>query len=174
MMKNCILMAMCALLGVSELQAQQKAKDNFVWEAANVYFLLTDRFNNGDKSNDINFGRTETPAPLRGFQGGDIRGIIQKIDEGYFDRLGINAIWFTPVLEQIHGGVDEGTGLSFGFHGYWTRDWTALDPNFGTEQDLAELVSKAHSRGIRIIMDAVINHTGPVTEKDPVWPAEWV
>ncbi len=168
------LLALCVLIALPTLSKAQNTKNTFVWDAANVYFLLTDRFNNGDKTNDINFGRTETPAPLRGFQGGDIRGIIQKIDEGYFDRLGVNAIWFTPVLEQIHGGVDEGTGLSFGFHGYWTRDWTALDPNFGTEKDLAELVNKAHSRGIRIIMDAVINHTGPVTEKDPVWPSEWV
>ncbi|HEU0138010.1 MAG TPA: alpha-amylase family glycosyl hydrolase [Flavobacterium sp.] len=135
---------------------------------------MTDRFNNGIRSNDLNYGRTTQAAPLRGFQGGDIRGIINKIDEGYFDKLGINAIWFTPVVEQIQGGVDEGTGLSYGFHGYWTRDWTKLDANFGTEKDLAELVEKAHARGIRIIMDAVINHTGPVTELDPVWPTNWV
>jgi alpha-amylase len=61
---------------------------------------------------------------------------FSKIDEGYFDKLGINAIWFTPIVEQIHDGVDEGTGLSYGFHGYWARDWTNLDPNFGTKEDL--------------------------------------
>jgi glycosidase len=65
---------------------------------------------------------------------------FQKIDEGYFDKLGINAIWFTPIVEQIHDAVDEGTGLSYGFHGYWTG--TALDPNFGTKEDLANLVQK--------------------------------
>jgi alpha-amylase len=59
---------------------------------------------------------------------------FSKIDEGYFDKLGINAIWFTPIVE--HDGVDEGTGLSYGFHGYWARDWTNLDPNFGTKEDL--------------------------------------
>lgn len=146
----------------------------FVWEAANIYFLLTDRFNNGDPSNDVNFGRTLETGKLRGFEGGDLKGITQKINEGYFNDLGINAIWMTPVVEQIHGATNEGTGNTYGFHGYWTKDWTAIDPNYGTKEDLKELVDAAHSKGIRILLDAVINHTGPVTEKDPVWPAEWV
>ena len=88
--------------------AQTKQKTPFVWEGANLYFLLVDRFNNGDPSNDVNFERTKEAAVMRGFKGGDIRGIIQKIDEGYFDALGINAIWLTPIVEQIHDGVDEG------------------------------------------------------------------
>ncbi|MFV8328366.1 alpha-amylase family glycosyl hydrolase [Flavobacterium sp. ZS1P14] len=153
---------------------RNKNKTQFVWEGANVYFLMTDRFNNGDPSNDVAFNRTKTPGKLRGFEGGDIKGISKKIDEGYFDKLGINAIWFTPIVEQIHDGVDEGTGLSYGFHGYWARDWTNLDPNFGTKEDLAALVEKAHAHGIRIILDGVINHTGPVTPIDTVWPNEWV
>lgn len=149
-------------------------KAPFVWEAANLYFLLTDRFNNGDTSNDVNFDRTLETGKLRGFNGGDIKGITQKVKEGYFTDLGINAIWMTPIVEQIHGGTDEGTGLSYGFHGYWAKDWTKIDPNYGTKEDLHELVKEAHSRGIRIVLDAVINHTGPVTEKDPVWPEDWV
>lgn len=152
----------------------EKSKAPFVWEGANMYFLLTDRFANGDKTNDITLGRRKATAKLRGFEGGDIRGIIQKIDEGYFDKLGINAIWFTPVVEQIHDATDEGTGNTYGFHGYWAKDWTALDPNFGKEKDLAELVDKAHQHGIRVVLDGVINHTGPVTENDPAWPEEWV
>jgi len=146
----------------------------FVWENANLYFLLTDRFNNGDTSNDVNFDRTKEPGKLRGFEGGDIKGITQKINEGYFTDLGINAIWMTPIVEQIHDGTDEGTGLSYGFHGYWASDWTAIDPNYGTKEDLKELVAAAHKNGIRVLLDAVINHTGPVTEKDPVWPSDWV
>ena len=146
----------------------------FIWEAANLYFLLTDRFNNGDTSNDVNFDRTLETGKLRGFKGGDIKGITQKVKEGYFTDLGINAIWMTPIVEQIHGGTDEGTGVSYGFHGYWAKDWTKIDPNFGTKEDLHALVKEAHARGIRIVLDAVINHTGPVTEKDPVWPEEWV
>lgn len=157
---------------ITEKKTRKKAP--FVWEAASVYFLMTDRFNNGDKSNDVNFDRTKTTGKLRGFEGGDIKGITKKIDEGYFDKLGINAIWLTPIVEQIHDAVDEGTGLSYAFHGYWARDWTALDPNFGTKADLANLVKKAHARGIRIVLDGVINHTGPVTEMDTAWPNYWV
>ena len=154
--------------------ASDKIETPFVWEAANLYFLLTDRFNNGDTSNDVNFDRTLETGKLRGFKGGDIKGITQKVKEGYFTDLGINAIWMTPIVEQIHGGTDEGTGVSYGFHGYWAKDWTKIDPNFGAEDDLHELVKEAHTKGIRIVLDAVINHTGPVTEKDPVWPEEWV
>ncbi|MBC2839472.1 alpha-amylase family glycosyl hydrolase [Robiginitalea sp. SC105] len=146
----------------------------FLWEAANVYFLLTDRFNNGQPENDIHFDRTNPTGPLRGFMGGDLAGITQKIESGYFRDLGINAIWFTPVVEQVHGDTDEGTGNTYAYHGYWAKDWTALDPNFGTRQELEELVEKAHGQGIRILMDVVLNHTGPVTEEDPAWPEPWV
>ena len=69
----------------------------FVWEGANIYFLLTDRFNNGNPDNDVNFERTNETGELRGFMGGDLEGITQKIEEGYFTDLGINAIWMTPI-----------------------------------------------------------------------------
>ncbi|CAZ94115.1 alpha-amylase family glycosyl hydrolase [Zobellia galactanivorans] len=146
----------------------------FSWEAANIYFLLTDRFNNGTTENDLNYDRTEPTGPLRGFMGGDIQGITQKIEEGYFSDLGINAIWFTPVVEQVHGSTDEGTGNTYAYHGYWTKDWTALDPNFGTRKDLEKMVKAAHKHGIRVLMDVVLNHTGPVTDKDEAWPEEWI
>jgi alpha-amylase len=162
----------CLLL---EQKSDKKAtQKEFVWEGANIYFLLTDRFNNGDTTNDINFDRTEEAGVLRGFEGGDIKGITQKIKEGYFTKLGINAIWLTPIVEQIHGGTDEGTGFSYAYHGYWAKDWTSIDPNFGTKEDLKELIAIAHKNGIRILLDAVINHRGPVTEKDPLWPNDWV
>ncbi len=146
----------------------------FIWEGANVYFLLTDRFNNADTENDNLLDRTKETGTLRGFEGGDIKGIIQKIEDGYFKDLGINALWFNPVVEQVHGSVDEGTGNTYAFHGYWAKDWTNIDPNFGTYEDLKNLVSVAHKNGIRILMDVVINHTGPVTEQDPIWPDNWV
>ncbi|MGI9546688.1 MAG: alpha-amylase family glycosyl hydrolase [Flavobacteriaceae bacterium] len=151
-----------------------KKKVPFVWEGANIYFLLTDRFNNGNTENDINFDRTDTTGLLRGFMGGDLQGITQKIESGYFTELGVNALWFTPVVEQIHGSTDEGTGATYGYHGYWTKDWTVLDPNFGTKKDLENLVKAAHKNNIRVLLDVVINHTGPVTDLDPVWPSEWV
>jgi alpha-amylase len=77
-------------------------------------------------------------------------------------------------VEQVHGSVDEGTGITYGYHGYWTRDWTAVDPALGTKADLHALVDAAHRHGIRVLMDAVINHTGPVTPQDPPWPDDWV
>jgi len=154
---------------------EPKNKKHFDWDNATVYFLLTDRFNNGDPSNDMNFGRsTSDTKQLRTFVGGDIKGITQKIEEGYFTNLGVDAIWFSPVNEQIHGSVDEGQGNTYAFHGYWIKDWTAIEPNWGTEQDLKEMMKIAHENNIRVLMDVIINHTGPVTEKDPVWPSEWV
>lgn len=151
-----------------------KKNPNFQWEAATVYFMLTDRFKNGNLTNDLNFERDEATGKLRGFMGGDLQGITQKINEGYFTDLGVNAIWFTPVIEQIHGATDEGTGNTYAYHGYWAKDWTALDPNFGTEKDLETLVKTAHKNGIRVVLDVVLNHTGPVTEEDSAWPEEWV
>lgn len=174
MKKTLFIGAFALLTSCTAVQNSGSGKQPFVWEGANLYFLLTDRFNNGDPNNDVNFNRTEKTAVLRGFEGGDLRGIIQKIDDNYFSNLGINAIWMTPVVEQIHGATNEGTGNTYGFHGYWTKDWTALDPNFGTKADLKELVDKAHKKGIRIVLDAVINHTGPVTPVDPVFPNSWV
>ena len=179
-MKNIIfIVSLIAFISCQEKSSTKKILKKieikeFVWEGANIYFLLTDRFNNGDISNDINFDRTKEAGELRGFEGGDIKGITQKIKEGYFTKLGINAIWMTPIVEQIHGGTDEGTGLSYGYHGYWTKDWTNIDPNYGTKEDLKELIAIAHKNGIRVLLDAVINHTGPVTEKDTLWPNDWV
>ena len=144
------------------------------WNGATVYFLLTDRFENGDPTNDHALGRPQDGAVLRSFQGGDLAGVLRKLEEGYFDSLGVDVIWMTPFEEQIHGSVDEGTGKTYGYHGYWTRDWTAVEPALGTRDDLRAVVDAAHRHGIRVLMDAVINHTGPVTPLDPPWPADWV
>ena len=146
----------------------------FIWEGANVYFLLADRFKNGDPTNDEVLERTKETGVLRGFEGGDIKGVIEKIEDGYFKNLGINALWVNPLVEQVHESVDEGTGNTYAFHGYWAKDWTSIDPNFGTYDDLKKLVEIAHQNDIRILMDVVINHTGPVTDKDPVWSNDWV
>jgi len=154
--------------------AASAAPKPFLWENATVYFLLTDRFNNADPSNDHSYGRKDDAAPLRGFMGGDLAGITAKIKEGYFDSLGVNAIWLTPPVEQIHGPLDEGTGKTYGFHGYWTRDWTSVDANLGTEQDMRDFVDTAHAHGIRVLLDVVLNHVGPATANDPLWPESWV
>jgi alpha-amylase len=146
----------------------------FVWENATVYFVLTDRFYNANPANDHGYGRKDDAATLRGYMGGDLTGVTAKIREGYFRDLGVDAIWISPPVEQIHAGTDEGTGKSYGFHGYWARDFTSVDANLGTEADVRELVDTAHANGIRVLLDVVMNHTGPVTEADPAWPKEWV
>jgi alpha-amylase len=144
------------------------------WNSGTVYFLLTDRFDNGDPGNDRALGREKDGGRLRNFEGGDLAGVRRRLEQGYFDSLGVTAIWLTPFVEQIHAAVDEGTGKTYGYHGYWTRDWTAVDPALGTLQDLRGVVEEAHRHGIRILMDAVLNHPGPVTPQDPAWPEEWV
>ncbi|HEU5217754.1 MAG TPA: alpha-amylase family glycosyl hydrolase, partial [Gemmatimonadales bacterium] len=168
---SCILSAW--LLGSSALSAQTPDPPTY-WNNATVYFLLTDRFNNGNPGNDRALDRAQDGAVLRSYQGGDLAGLLLKINAGYFDSLGVDAIWMTPFVEQIHGSVDEGTGKTYGFHGYWTRDWTAVDPALGTRDDLRRVVEAAHRHHIRVLMDAVINHTGPETSLDPRWPDDWV
>ncbi len=144
------------------------------WNAATVYFLLTDRFANGDTGNDHALGRAHDGMKLRNFEGGDLRGLRERIEAGWFDSLGVDAIWLTPFVEQIHPGVDEGTGKTYAFHGYWTRDWTAVDPALGTMDDLRDVVDVAHRHGMRVLMDAIINHVGPQTPDEPAWPDDWV
>jgi alpha-amylase len=146
----------------------------FVWDGATVYFLLTDRFNNANPANDLAYGRKADGAILRGYMGGDLAGVTAKIKEGYFTNLGVDAIWITPPVEQIHASTDEGTGNSYGFHGYWAKDFTSVDANLGTEADVKALVDTAHAHGIRVLLDVVMNHLGPVTASDPSWPREWV
>jgi len=144
------------------------------WNSATVYFLLIDRFLNGDTTNDHALGRAHDGAVLRSFEGGDLKGVLLKIRGGYFDSLGVNVIWMTPFEEQVRGSVDEGWGKTYAYHGYWTHDWTAVDPAFGTRDDLRAVVDEAHRHHIRVLMDAVINHTGPATPVDSAWPSDWV
>ncbi|MFD1217611.1 alpha-amylase family glycosyl hydrolase [Microbulbifer celer] len=153
-------------------EVKDAARDPF-WNNATIYFMLPDRFHNGNPDNDLSYGRKDDAAHLRGFKGGDLRGVIQKLEEGYFSDLGVDAIWMSPIVENVHG-YDEGDKRTYAFHGYWPKDWTAVDANFGTESDLAELVEVAHSKGVRILLDVIINHTGPVTSEDPLWPSDWV
>jgi alpha-amylase len=143
------------------------------WRNATVYFMLTDRFKNGEPENDSRYDRTAKPALLRGFEGGDLQGIIDKIEEGYFTDLGVDAIWMTPVIEQIHG-YDDSSGITYSYHGYWPKDWTAVDANFGSEAQLAQLIKTAHQHNIRVLIDVILNHTGPVTQADVSWPDDWV
>ena len=152
--------------GVSKITSA----NDFTWDNANVYFLLTDRFKNGNTSNDHSYGRAtdKDGSPLSGwdtapgtFHGGDFAGVTQEIEDGYFDNLGVNAIWISAPYEQIHGYVDSGKGFAhYSYHGYYVLDYTETDANFGTKEEFQTLVDTAHKHGIRVVLDIVMNHSG--------------
>jgi len=156
--------------------ANENDPATFSWDNASVYFLLTDRFCNGDTSNDHSYGRglTQNGSVANfdnygAFQGGDFAGVTKKINEGYFDDLGVNAIWLSAPYEQIHGyciGCDGDSFAHYSYHGYYVLDYTESDKNFGTKEEFKELVDTAHEHGIRIVMDIVMNHTGYNTIQD--------
>ena len=148
----------------------------FSWDNATVYFLLTDRFYNGDTSNDHSYGRgldqdgnEVSYDQYAAFQGGDFAGITKKINDGYFNDLGVNAIWLSAPYEQIHGycvGCNGNSFAHYSYHGYYVLDYTESDANFGTKAEFQTLVDTAHEHGIRIVMDIVMNHSGYNTLKD--------
>lgn len=149
--------------------------DTFTWDNVNCYFVLTDRFKNGDTKNDHSYYRqnADNNDTLKSgynnvatFHGGDIVGLTQELD--YLNGLGVNAIWITAPYEQAHGWCTGG-GKGFphyAFHGYYTQDWTYMDQNMGTIEEFRTFVNEAHKRGIRIVMDVVMNHTGYNTVED--------
>lgn len=154
----------------------------FSWDNANVYFVLTDRFLNGDKSNDHSYGRglDKNGKEISGyenkegyFHGGDLAGMTKKLEEGYFDELGTNAIWISAPYEQIHGAVSGGDKNKnikgykhYAYHGYYALDFTEVDSNMGTAEELEKFIDTAHEHGIRVIFDVVLNHVGYANPKD--------
>ncbi len=133
--------------------------DDFDWDEARIYFMLTDRFYNGDPDNDDPFGEQYDKHHPETYHGGDFRGIIDKLD--YLEDLGINTIWITPIVENIHWNVRAGSGgYQYGYHGYWAQDFTKIDAHLGDLDTFKELLEKAHDRGIKIMVDVVLNHAG--------------
>ena len=147
---------------------KSQAQAAFSWDNATVYFMLTDRFKNGDPSNDNSFGRKKDGKDEIGtWHGGDFKGITEKLD--YIKSLGVNAIWITPMVEQVHGfigGGENGTFPFYAYHGYWALDFTKIDPNYGDEAALQTMIDEAHKRGIRVLLDVVMNHAGYATLAD--------
>ncbi len=155
--------------GVLLLERSGAAATPFHWQNATVYFALTDRFSNGDPTNDGSYGRKKDGASEIGtWHGGDWKGLTAKLP--YLSDLGVNALWISPVAEQLHGWVAGGTGdfKHYGYAGYWALDFTRLDKNWGSAADLQELVDQAHLRGIRVVVDVVLNHPGYATGADLV------
>lgn len=163
------------LLGASTNVAAE-AEDNFNWGNATVYFVITDRFANGDSSNDINYGRKtdygSEQLNAATFHGGDLKGMLQKARDGYFTDLGVDVVWMTDVYEQIHGWMSGSGSVNdfphYGYHGYYPLDYTQMDKNYGTIEELRELVDTLHSQGIRVMLGANLNDPGYPTLLDAV------
>ncbi|WAU80058.1 pullulanase-type alpha-1,6-glucosidase [Streptomyces sp. Qhu-G9] len=131
------------------------------------YFVLPDRFANGDTSNDrggLTGSRLDTgydPTDKGFYQGGDLKGLTKKLD--YIKGLGTTAIWMAPLFKNQ---PVQGTGkdASAGYHGYWITDFTQVDPHFGTNADLERLIDKAHAKGMKVFFDVITNHTADVVD----------
>ncbi|MGW1496093.1 pullulanase-type alpha-1,6-glucosidase [Streptomyces sp. NPDC002402] len=145
--------------------AAQPARHDLTREQ--FYFVLPDRFANGDTSNDrggLTGSRPETgydPADKGFYQGGDLKGLTGKLD--YIKGLGTTAIWLAPIFKNR---PVQGTGkdASAGYHGYWITDFTQVDPHFGTNADLEKLIDKAHGKGMKVFFDVITNHTADTVD----------
>lgn len=142
-------------------------KKDFDWDEAVVYFMMTDRFFDGNESNNTASG-ADTYGDNPGlYHGGDFAGVTAKLD--YLQDLGVNTIWITPIVENIKGVAvtDEGSKdvpYNAAYHGYWASDFTKLNPTLGTTGEFETMISEAHKRGMRIMVDIVVNHAGYGTE----------
>jgi glycosidase len=131
------------------------------------YFVLPDRFDNGVASNDTGGIAGDSlqhgflPTDKGYYHGGDLAGLKAKLD--YLESLGVTAVWMTPVFKNkpVQGS---GADISAGYHGYWITDFTQIDPHLGSNQELADLIADAHSRGMKVFFDIITNHTADVIQ----------
>ena len=153
-------------------------------QAQVLYSLMIDRFYNGNAANDWKMNSPEV-LDIVDYQGGDLAGITAKIEEGYFDRLGVNTIWISPITQNpwdAWGCYPFKNGNKYdptktytkfsGYHGYWPIYATALDQRFGTPEELHTLLSIAHAHGINVVLDYVANHmhiNSPTLQEHPDW-----
>ena len=147
---------------------RKKSAGDFDWDEAVIYFAVTDRFFDGDASNNDAYGVGDYNTGEKGgssYHGGDFAGLNQKLD--YLKDLGVNTIWITPIVENItEDQHDNKTDTAtYGYHGYWASDFTKLNKHLGTEQQFKALLDAAHSKGMKIMVDVVLNHAGYGTEK---------
>ncbi|WP_047984440.1 alpha-amylase family glycosyl hydrolase [Ornithinibacillus californiensis] len=139
-----ILTAFITLILICNIIIPVHAEEKDTWEDEMIYFIMTDRFHNGDTSNDYQVDLNDP----RAYHGGDFQGIIEKLD--YIQEMGFTAIWLTPIVKNEPKG----------YHGYWTEDFYEVEEHFGTLEEFKTLVQEAHERDIKIILDLVVNHTG--------------
>ncbi|SES10016.1 pullulanase, extracellular [Gracilibacillus ureilyticus] len=132
------------------------------WDESIIYFMLTDRFYDGDASNNdpyqLNYSSYDNQQGT--YQGGDFKGVMEKLD--YLDELGVNTIWVTPIVENVGYDVNHNVpeGSYFAYHGYWAEDFEKLNPHLGTLEEFHQLIDAAAERDIKIMADVVLNHAG--------------
>jgi neopullulanase len=159
------LLALCAMASIAAAPAPSFRARTPNQEV--IYFVLPDRFDNGDPSNDrggLTGDRLVTgfePTHKGFYHGGDLKGLTRKLD--YIQGMGITAIWFAPVFKNKPVQGPKGDE-SAGYHGYWITDFTRVDPHFGTEAEFKAFVDAAHARGIKVYMDIIVNHTADVIQ----------
>jgi glycosidase len=153
------------------VSAHEKNKS---WEDGIIYSIMIDRFNDGDKSNSIPV-QHDSLFPQANYYGGDFQGIINKIDDGYFDSLGINVLWVSPVYDNPNTAYREYPAPHrwySGYHGYWPVSSTNVEEKFGTMDKMRELVDKAHAHHIKVLLDIVAHHVHiehPFYKQHPDW-----
>lgn len=143
-----------------------RAAEDWNWADAILYFALTDRFHDGDASNNF---KVEKGAKGT-YHGGDWQGLIDKLD--YLEALGVNALWISPPNNNVEHFVTGAGFPDWAYHGYWAEDFETPEEHFGTMDKLRELVDKAHAKGIRVLLDVVVNHPGydsGLYRKQPTW-----
>jgi glycosidase len=143
------------------------AVGGYDWRDAVIYYVFTDRFNNGDATNDAPNSDSRVLPPAN-WQGGDWQGVIDKINAGYFQDLGVNTLWIAPPMDASESvGIGQDNVHYFtGYHGYWPRDLTKTESHFGNDALLKTLVDTAHAKGMKVLIDYVMNH---VHEDSPTW-----
>jgi glycosidase len=143
------------------------AQGGYDWRDAILYYVFVDRFQNGNTANDAPNGTAGLPTATN-WQGGDWAGLLAKIQAGYFQTLGVNALWITVPMDQsqsVGQGVTD-THLYTAYHGYWPRDLSKLESHFGTQADLEAVVSAAHAAGMKVLLDYSMHH---VHTDSPTW-----
>jgi glycosidase len=145
MRKTQVLLILIPFLLFYAFPVSADEKEDRKWQDESIYFIMVDRFNNGDTSNDFKVNTKD----LKEYNGGDFKGITEKLD--YIKGMGFTAIWLTPVFDNEDKG----------YHGYWINDFYNTEEHFGTMGEFKALVREAHKRDMKVILDFVVNHVGP-------------
>ena len=166
-------------LEFGEVVVDAKVLNRHDKQAQSLYSLMIDRFNNGNKANDWKLNSPEVLDKVD-YQGGDIAGITAKIEDGFFEDLGVSTIWISPITQNPYDawGQNEDPKTKFsGYHGYWPIYSTVVDKRFGTDEELRKMLSTAHDNGHNVILDYVANHlhiNSPVLQEHPDWTTDLI